>query len=212
MHLPRKGPALGGADRRSGKEQSWWGPGSKQSPPTAPCHCTPQAPLTLLTLQPLHPAHVNSTQRSKPFLKRVAVAPTGVSQPHMAPVTQEFFHRSAWQGSSSRACPPHGGRWLRRHPELQEEVRMHLERDPTPVGAGQPAPSVPALPAGTDPTKHSKAPWGLPPAQGHCQPWLVQKRALGDNFQLPARRLLHTPTLALGAGKSSCLQPGPDPL
>lgn len=50
-----------------------------------------QIPPTLLILQPLHPAHANSTHRSKPSIKGVAVAPTGVSQPHTAPVTQGFF-------------------------------------------------------------------------------------------------------------------------
>lgn len=71
------------------------------------------------------------------------------------------------------------------------------------------APSVPVPSVGTDTTKHIKAPQGLPLAHGHSQPSLVQQCVLGDNSQLPERRLLRTQTLALGAGKSPCLQPDP---
>ena len=45
-----------------------------------------------------------------------------------------------------------------------------------------------------DPAKHSKAPQGLPPTQGHCQTRLVQQCGLGDNFQLPVSRLLRMQT------------------
>lgn len=56
--------------------------------------------------------------------------------------------------------------------------------------------------------KTQQSPRGLPPTQRHSQPWLVQECVFGDDSQLPARRLLRTQTLVLGAGNSPCSRPG----
>ena len=99
-------PALGGAGRRLEKEHPWWGQGSKQSPPKAPQGCMQQAPLTVLTPQPLcrptpaAPGEANLSSKGWQWALPGCHSPTEPRSPRR-------FH--AGQGSSARACPAHGG-------------------------------------------------------------------------------------------------------
>lgn len=159
-----------------------------------------------LILQPLHPAHTNSTQRSKPSIKGVAVAPTGLSQPQSP---RGFSHTH----SAKKQCQGLSSPWREMASETPQTAgrRMHLGKRHHTRGCRTPNTLCPCA-VGMDPTKHRKAPQGLSPTQGHSHPWLAQKCVLADNFQLPARRLLCTQTLALGAGKSPPSQPRPNPV
>lgn len=161
-----KGSSAGWSGQEAREGASTVGTGQQAKPSRSTVRL--QAANTIHSAHPAAPAPSPSRQHpEKQTLHQRGCSGTrrGVTAPH-SPSHPGVFHTPAWQGSSVRACPPHGGRWLWRHPELQEEVRMHLGERHHSRGCWTASTLCPCAHCGDGPHKTQQSPSGTSTRSG----------------------------------------------
>lgn len=117
-----KVPAPGRVARRPGKANPWWGQGIKQSPSTAPRGLMQQASLCSPCSSCIQPTPRAPREANAP-IRGLRWHPPGCHSPSHP----GFFSHTRSAANHCQGLSTPWGRWLQRQPELQEEVRMHLD-------------------------------------------------------------------------------------
>lgn len=148
---------------------------------------------------------LGAARKANPHQRGSTGPSQGATAPH-SPSNPGFFHAPAQPGNY-QDLPILWRRMALEIPRAAGNVTVPW-RKRHHTGGGKASTFCPCAQCRGRTHKTQQSPQGLPPTQRHSQLWLVQECVFGDDFQLPARRLLRTQALELGAGKSPCCRPG----